>query len=139
MYKFVDIFGELSETFGDGSDQSSLLESRGQEVIQGPGVVAVIFMDVLQEVAGPPPEVGSCSLAAPHHGVDDCGIFGGVIVLAEQVVLPSYRYRADAVLDEVVVRQVAPVQMVSRKPVIYLVCVFDELAKNRLFDVIELR
>ncbi len=95
MYKFVDIFGELSETFGGGSDQSSLLESRGQEVIQGPGVVAVIFMDVLQEVAGPPPEVGSSSLAAPHHGVDDCSIFGGVIVLAEQVVLPAYVYRKD--------------------------------------------
>ena len=96
-------------------------------------------MYVLQEIGGPLPEVGSCCLAASHHGVDDRGIFGCVVVLAEQVVLPAYRYRADAVLDEVVVRQVAPVQMVSRKPVIYLVCVFDELAKNRLFDVIESR
>ena len=97
MYKFVDIFGELSETFGDGSDQSSLLESCGQEVIQGPGVVAVIFMDVLQEVAGPPPEVGSSSLAASYHGVDDCSIFSCVVVLAEQVVLPAYGYRMDVV------------------------------------------
>ena len=36
LYKFGDIFGDSSETFGDGSDQPSLLESRGQEVIQGP-------------------------------------------------------------------------------------------------------
>ncbi len=36
LYKFGDIFGDSSETFGDGSDQPSLLESRGQEVIQRP-------------------------------------------------------------------------------------------------------
>ena len=36
LYKFVDIFGELSETFGDGSDQSSLFEIDGGGLIVPP-------------------------------------------------------------------------------------------------------
>ena len=97
MYKFGDIFGELSETFGDGSDQAFRFECRRKEVIEWPGVVAVIFMDVLQDVAGPMPEVGFCCLAASHHGVDDGCILSYVVVFAEQVVLPAYVYRTDVI------------------------------------------
>ena len=106
MYKFGDNFGFFRRRSETVSDQSLHLERSGKEIIERLGIVVVILMDVLQEV-------GSCCLAASHHGVDDCSILGGVVVLAEQVVLPAYGYRTDAVLDEVVVRQVAPVQMLA--------------------------
>ena len=115
MYKFGDNFGFFRRRSETVSDQSLHLERSGKEIIERLGVVVVILMDVLQEVVGPLAEVRSCRLAASHHGVDDCSILGGVVVLAEQVVLPAYGYRTDAVLDEVVVRQLSLPEVVNEK------------------------
>ena len=78
-------------------------------------------MDVFEEIVRPLSEICTCLLTAPHHGVDDGGILSSIVIATEEIVLPANGYRTYAVLDEIVVWQIASIQMVACEPIKYIV------------------
>ena len=88
------------------SEDALLLEIVRKEFQQVTGVVFVIVMDVGEEVVQPLADIDLCQFAASHKGVDDGGVFGSVMVSAEEIVLASQSQRSHVILDEIVVNPV---------------------------------
>ena len=88
------------------SEYALLLEIVRKEFQQVTGVVFVIVMDVGEEVVQPLADIDLCQFAASHKGVDDGGVFGSVMVSAEEIVLASQSQRSHVILDEIVVNPV---------------------------------
>lgn len=96
-----------------------------EQFVQAFGIVVVIIVDPGQEVNQPIPEVNPMSLAATKHRVHNGGIFGSLVVAAEQPRLSSHRHRPDRVFTEIVIHFKPSVQMVTGQFVVHAVGVVD--------------
>ena len=69
------------------SEDALLLEIVRKEFQQVTGVVLVIVMDVGEEVVLPLAHIDLCQFAASHECIDDGGVFGSIMVAAEETEL----------------------------------------------------
>ena len=68
------------------------------------------------------------SFAAPHHGINDGSIFGGIMIATEQPVLSSQRDGPNCIFPEIVIDFQTAIQMVAGQLVVDAVGITDGLA-----------
>lgn len=97
----------------------------GQEFTEGLPVVLLVPGHPEQGILHPFTRIDVQSLATVHQGVGDGGAYGGIVVPAEQEVLPAQGQRPDGILHKVVVDTEAPVVHITAQPRQKRKCIAD--------------
>lgn len=100
----------------------------GKQFCQVLAVIIVVIVNIVQEENHPVPEVHLMSFAAPHHGINDGSIFGGIMIATEQPVLSSQGYASQGIFPEIIVYFEPAVQMIAGQLVVDAVGITDGLA-----------
>ena len=86
-----EILWNIQSTFRGslGLFNSWLFKIVGEQVGQVFGVIVVVTVDIIQEENEPFSEVHFTCFTTPHHGIDDGGIFGSIVIPAEQPIFST--------------------------------------------------
>lgn len=100
----------------------------GKQFCQVLAVIIVVIVNIVQEENHPVPKVHLMSFAAPHHGINDDSIFGGIMIATEQPVLSSQRDGCNCIFPKVVIDFQTAIQMVASQLVVDAVGITEGLA-----------
>ena len=83
--RISEVLVKLAKELAD----SLLVKCVRKQFVQRTIIVVVIFMDMIKYVCHPFLKVGTTHTAAFHQGIDDCGIFCGIVIATEQIVFTA--------------------------------------------------